>query len=390
MSTYLEKSNIDILFVVGGFQVGGTEKHLSLILPEIKRKGWKVAIISLGEDGDLSSAIKKAGIKIYFLNSNSKLNIPKIKGLFELYCKYRDVKKKIAELNPRIIHSFLGVPSIISSLAKIGNNNIVQIISKRNQFERDYAFMFEKNMEIFALKKADYVLVHSECVKKEIYSIGVKKEKVFLIHNGIDEKKYQFANKKKEELRTKLGLDKTIVFIQVANLIPYKGHLATIKAFSKLSKSTGEEKWKLLLVGNGDNLYIKKLKMELLDNNIKENVEFLGNRDDVPELLSVSDVGLLPSVHEGFSNSMLEYMASKLPTIATNVGGNSDAIVSGKTGYLFPVNDIDSYSEKLSIIIQDDNKRQMMGELAYKACVENFTLDKCVSKYNTVYKKILA
>ncbi|MCK5595629.1 glycosyltransferase family 4 protein, partial [bacterium] len=125
-------------------------------------------------------------------------------------------------------------------------------------------------------------------------------------------------------------------------------------------------------------------------NNLKiaKNVIFAGLRNDIPQILAMSDVSVLASLMEGFSITVLESMAAEKPVIATNVGGNSEIIEHEKTGFIIPAQspeDLASYS--LNIINNQDLVKKM-GQEAKKR-VLNFSIDKMVEKTENLYESLI-
>ena len=126
-----------------------------------------------------------------------------------------------------------------------------------------------------------------------------------------------------------------------------------------------------VLAGEGE------LKNELEDlaaqYNIKDKTHFIGRCTTIPELLSVSSVGVLTSFAEGFSNSILEYMAAKLPVVATNVGGASEAIVKNETGFLIESDDDKTMANRLIELLENHEQAKRFGERGREIVEEKFS-----------------
>jgi glycosyltransferase involved in cell wall biosynthesis len=115
---------------------------------------------------------------------------------------------------------------------------------------------------------------------------------------------------------------------------------------------------------------------------------FLGRLDGVPDLLRVSDICVLSSQAEGFSNSILEYMAAGRPVVATNVGGASEAIVEGQTGYLVSAGDDEAMAARIVSLIQDPDGARRMG-LNGRQLVENkFSCEARLDTTKALYDKL--
>ena len=173
------------------------------------------------------------------------------------------------------------------------------------------------------------------------------------------------------------------MIICIANLIPYKGHADLIRGI-KLVDNQILANWRLLLVGRDDG-FGQYLKILIRDLSLDKKIEFLGEVETVPRLIGNSDIGILCSHQEGFSNSVLECMAGGLPMIATNVGGNPEAVLNGVNGLI-----VDPYSpyeigQAILKLANNELLRKEMGSSARETVNMKFSLDKCVSEYEDLY-----
>jgi glycosyltransferase involved in cell wall biosynthesis len=123
---------------------------------------------------------------------------------------------------------------------------------------------------------------------------------------------------------------------------------------------------------------------------VADNVIFLGARQDVSALLAACDVALSSSHQEGFSNTILEGMAAALPTIATAVGGNPEAVLDGVTGLIVPPRDPQSFASAILKLAHDARLRATMGANARRRVTEYFGLDRCVDAYQALYAALLS
>ena len=137
----------------------------------------------------------------------------------------------------------------------------------------------------------------------------------------------------------------TLIFSVIANLIPYKGHADLISALGLISDEMPKD-WKMIFIGRDDGI-----KTALIDqtkkHNISENCEFLHPKGDITDYYTIADIGILSSHEEGFSIAILESMRAALPMVVTNVGGNSESVLDGKTGFVVPAQDCQKISEAI-------------------------------------------
>ena len=155
-----------------------------------------------------------------------------------------------------------------------------------------------------------------------------------LILNGISTD--NFANPKPSaKLRSAINVpDNAFLIVLIANLIPYKGHADLLNALHIVADQIPDP-WRLICVGRDDGP-LESLKTQAQNLNIAENVIWLGQHADVWDVLCASDMEVLPSHEEGLSNAVLEGMAGSMPMVVTNVGGNAELVINGKTGLVVP------------------------------------------------------
>ncbi len=233
------------------------------------------------------------------------------------------------------------------------------------------------------------ILGNSNSVVRQLHDDeNVRADRLGLIYNGIDFAKYQKSSMVRQGVRASLEIDQdALVFIMVANLIPYKGHQDLLVAFSMACPHLPAG-WRLLVVGRDDGIG-GALREQATNLKIADNVLFLDSRSDVPDLLCGADIGVLSSHEEGFSNAVLESMAAGLPVIATDVGGNPEANINGETGVIVPPRDPKAMSEAILLLSADGALRARMGMKAADRAEKTFSLDACVSRYEDLYRGLL-
>jgi glycosyltransferase involved in cell wall biosynthesis len=212
-------------------------------------------------------------------------------------------------------------------------------------------------------------------------------ERTGLIYNGVSPIVHSTSTQ--TELRDELNLsEKECVFTIVANLIPYKGHVDLIEAF-KIVANRATQNWKLLIVGRDDGIgnYLRALVVEA---NLMQNITFLNARADARAILSVSNVGLLVSHEEGFSNAILEGMAEGLPMIVTDVGGNREAVDDEKTGLVIEARNPEALARSIMQLLENPSVRIEMGKKAKKRAFEKFSLARCVDQYDRLYTSLFS
>jgi glycosyltransferase involved in cell wall biosynthesis len=171
----------------------------------------------------------------------------------------------------------------------------------------------------------------------------------------------------------------------VGNLLPVKDHLTLLRALEQLGAAAKD--WCILLAGEGpERPRLETLASELAERGIR--VSFLGRHTRVPELLNALDVYVLPSINEGISNSLLEAMATGLPVLVTNVGGNPEVVEDGRSGLVFPAGDITCLVEHLARLHADSGLRKELGDAARHRVCEEFSIELMVQNYERLYRNL--
>lgn len=242
-----------------------------------------------------------------------------------------------------------------------------------------------KNIEKWLAKYTDVLIT----INKEDYEEAQKfklrnnSKRVYKVHGvGIDTKKIIYSEIEKEELRNELKISSDdIVCIAMGDLIKRKNYSASIKAIA----NTQNSKIHLLICGNG---YEKENLIKLAKSlNIEKQIHFLGFRDDIKKLLSISDIFLFTTFQEGLPRSLMEAMASGLPCVVSKIRGNVDLIENNKGGFLCKPNDNISFSNALNELAHDTLLREKMGKINLEE-IKKYDVNVVKSEIKEIYSNI--
>ena len=196
----------------------------------------------------------------------------------------------------------------------------------------------------------------------------------------------QLLNRKEiiSKIREALHLDHNKkIIITVANLIPYKGHIDLLKAATLVIEQLPDSLFLLVGEDRGIRNNLVKLAQKL---GIVNHIIFLDRRDDISELMAASDISVLPSHEEGFSNVVLESMAAGLPVVATRVGGNPEAIIDGETGWLVPPKLPEKLGMKIVDLLNDPAKAKNWGQTGRRRVEQFFSDKRMVAEHIKLYR----
>ena len=211
----------------------------------------------------------------------------------------------------------------------------------------------------------------------------VSTNKIVSIQNGLLLEPF-LANEDRDALRQKLFPDikAPFWFGTAGRLSPVKDHETLIKAFALVVKKVPDSV--LLIAGKGE--LEKQLFQHVKSLNLQNKVYFLGFRSDIPQILQTLDCFVFPSLREGLPLALLEAMASKLPVIASNVGGVPEVVDEKPLGQLVPPKDVESLAAAMLTMTQlTPLQRELMGENSRRRTLEQFTSDRMIRDYERLY-----
>jgi glycosyltransferase involved in cell wall biosynthesis len=231
------------------------------------------------------------------------------------------------------------------------------------------------------------LLGNSRAVVAQLLAEGAPPDRVGLIYNGVDLAPFA-ALPPRETLRARAGLGPdTLVMTVVANLHPYKGHGDLLEGLATVAGALPAP-WRLLCAGRDTGIGAG-LGARARELGLGASVEWLGERADVHGLLAASDLGVLPSHQEGFSNSVLEGMAAGLPMVVTAVGGNLEAVEDGVSGVIVPPRDSRALGTAILDLARDPERRRRLGEAARQRATRVFSQEACVARYARLYTALI-
>lgn len=348
-----------VLHFISGLEVGGAETQLLRILPKLQQYHDNRVCCVRGR-GPIGKDLGKRGIRVYYLD---------LKSIFDIFAILR-LRKAIRDFSPDIMVTYLIHADLYGRvLGKLfGVKKIV--CSKRGALLQ---WEWLAKLDWLTRKFVSHYLVQTETAKKEwMKRVNLPENKFTVIPNGIDANFFA-GIEKDEKLRQELGIDRAeTVIICVANLHVNKGHKFLLEAFEKVFRR--DKQIKLLLVGDGEEK--ENLKKQIENYKAKNNILFLGKRTDVPELLKISDIFVLPTMFEGMSNAILEAMACGLPIITTDIPENRELIKDKINGILVPVNNTNEIATSLNTLLNDKNLIEKLAKNAQMTVTERFDIEK--------------
>ena len=360
-----------ILYIITTPDHGGAQVNLLDLI-----SGWPKGIeciVATGEEGFLTDEARKLNVDVQILQ---RLVRP-VSPLNDLLA-YRDMVTLIRQTAPDLVHCHSSKAGLLGRLA--ANTAGVPVVftvhgwafeDGISWFQRTIGRIAEfaaaricRNQHVITVAEADRELA----IERNV----IDAERMTTIHNGIPD----------DGRQADPDFPGTATMVMVARFSDQKDHETLFKALAGVA-----EPFKMLLVGHGP-LFdsTRRLAKEM---GVASQVDFLGNRQDVPDILAGSQIFILSSHWEGFPISILEAMRAGLPVVATGVGGVSEAVVDGETGFVTPPRDAEALGNAIQQLLSDPQLRESMGSEGRKRFVDHFGKDQMLRKTAKVYSDLV-
>lgn len=237
-------------------------------------------------------------------------------------------------------------------------------------------------------KLSHSIVVNADMVRKHLISEGHQEEKIETIYNSFMPERVRPRHNREEifnllELPTKSGLQFVTI---VANMNkPVKDHVSFLRAAQQVRREIPGARFALA----GDGQLKENLRGFASELGLEQDAFFLGRCEHIAELLSISNVCVLSSLAEGFSNSILEYMGAERPVVATRVGGAAEAIIEGETGFLVPPAQPDVLAARIIDLLRDPDRADRMGRRGRQIVEQKFTPQAQLDRTEQLYDRLL-
>ena len=365
---------IKIAFVIDTIAspTGGTEKQLLLLLEKLDRTKFSPILFVLYPSEWLSNNFDLCPYHVINITSYRKPVT-----LLRFYQFVRILKSEKIDIVHALFKEGMRIGITAAKLAAVPF-----IISVRRS-QGYWMTGFDLKVTKFLNRWVDLVIANAHNTRVwAAETEGFPMNRIQVVHNGIDLGPFVFTTDSiRCQYRANLDIPATSPVIGiVANLRPVKAIDHFIRAAKLVTASIPDAHF--VIVGEGG--LDAELKQLAKDLGIADCVHFLGSRHDIPPIMAMFDIGVLASESESFSNTIVEYLASGLPVVCTDVGGAREAVEDGVNGFVVPVGDYSLMSEKIVSIVRS-GKAIDMGKLSRQKAEMLFSCMTMIHKYENIY-----
>ncbi|PCI70154.1 MAG: sugar transferase [Piscirickettsiaceae bacterium] len=368
-----EKKQVHICHIIYALKTGGLENGLVNLINRLPEEQFRHSIICLTDYDDFAARINRQGVEIVSLHKKQGQD-------FGLFLK---VYKVLKRLKPDIVHT--------RNMTAIEMQFPALFAGVKTRIHGEHGWDISdpegKNTKYQWLRKICNLVIHRFIpLSKELEQyltdvIHVSPKKITRICNGVDAARFVVGEKKHKDLLPE-NAKKAVVIGYVGRMEAIKNPQNLAQAFIQLHK---KQKKKVFLVMVGQGSEYEGVANVLTEQQLNNQSWLAGDCSNVAELMQQFDIFCLPSNAEGISNTLLEAMASGLPVVATNVGGNADIAVEGETALLVNSGDSAALADALARYVEDESLRQAHGQAGRLRIEKKLSLEQMVLNYKTMY-----
>ncbi|MBS1792999.1 MAG: glycosyltransferase family 4 protein [Acidobacteria bacterium] len=340
------------------------------------------SFVTLAPEGEFTESMKRRNLTVRALDARGKKNLPRAG---------RAIWKILKQENPDIVHTHLFDATAVGlNLARLQKRKTVL-----TRHHSDAVHLLPSAIRRFVYLRlenrnnrlADHIIAPSRMVRECLVDWeGVPPEKVSLIPYGQTSERFErITPEVVAAKRAELGFDRQLSLVCVSRLFNRKGHRYLFEALAPLYRDGLRAR--LYLVGTGD--YRKNLEQIANDLGISDNVEFLGWRSDILEIIGAADVIVHPSLEDALSQSLIESLMLRRPIIATDISGAADTLDGGKYGQLVPPADADAFRRALAETLGDLEAARERARKGREYLLEYMDAGRAAGEYGKIYRRVL-
>lgn len=361
-----------ILHIIPTLDRGGAEKQLVLLAAGLPRDEFELHVCALTRGGPLEAELRAAEIPLTVIGKRWKADP----------LAYWKLRRQVSELQPALVHTWLFAAGAYGRAAarSVGVRRLVAGERCVDRWKAAWQWAVDRRLA----RVTDRLVTNSLGVKAYCVAHGLPTEKFTIIPNGVPAA--QPSDVSREELLRELHLpgDARLIGV-VGRLWPQKRVKDLIWAVDLVRVL--HDDIRLLIIGDGPDR--SKLEEFARGASDLEHVRFLGERGDVWRIVPHLDMLWQGSEYEGQPNSVMEAMAAGVPVVASDIPGNRDLVVDGKTGYLLPLGDRAAWAGVANTLLNDAALAAELGATGKTRMLEEFSVERMIERHAELYRELL-
>lgn len=364
------------MLVTTSLMRGGAENQVFLIASVLARRGHTVNVVSLRDAEAYLPELASLGVP--FTSLHMRRGLPDFRAVWRL-------RRLIRKVRPEVVHSHMVHANLLARVTRVVARFPVQISTAHSMNEgarwREVAYRLTDPLCTLTTN------VCAAAVERFVRVGAVPAARIRRVPNGLDPTGFGRDDMQRQQIRRELGLDDRFVWLAVGRLEDVKDYPTLLRAAASIKDEYPA--LTVLIVSDGT----RRDSLEQLRSDVgltKEQVRFLGGRDDVPSLMSAADAYVMSSLWEGLPMVLLEAAAAELPIVATRVGGNEEVVQHGRNGYLLEPSQPDALAAFMVAMMRlPEEERRRFGRNGREHVLEEFHIERVVDTWLEIYDECL-
>ena len=370
-----------VMHVLYSFDVGGLENGVVNLINHMAPERFRHVVLALAHCAPaFCERVRRTDVDFISLQKPPGHGFKLYPRLFRLFRQLRPAlvhTRNLAALECAVPALFAGVPARVHGEHGWDTSDPGGTRRKYQLLRRAYSPFVQR-----------YVALSGQIESYLTERVGIAASRVERICNGVDTLCFRPASARQPVAGSPFDDPDTVIVGTVGRLQTVKDQVNLVRAVA-VARGQGEAGRRLRLVIAGDGPQRAEVEAEIAAAGVGDITWLAGARSDVPEVMRALDIFALPSQAEGISNTILEAMASGLPVVATEVGGNAELVAAGETGALVPAQDPEGMAQALLRYTADVALRQNHGAAGRQRVECNFSIDNMVARYTRLYEQLL-
>lgn len=351
--------------------IGGSHIHIRDVALAMKERGHR-AVILMGGNGLSIEKFRGLGLEIIEIPSL----VRQISPLYDLRA-YFQIKRTLSSIQPDLVSAHSSKAGLLGRLAAKSLNLPVLFTAHGWSFtegKKSLKANLYRILEQWAAPYSDKIITVSDYDRGlALKNFTLPDDRITMIHNGMKGVSNEYISKHDSS--------RQVHIIKIARFDPPKDHMELLEAVR------GMPNIHLHFVGDGS--LMENVIRRVRNSGMREQVTFWGSLDRVEHVLAQGHIFVLISNWEGFPRSTLEAMRAGLPTIVSDVGGASEAVIDGETGFVVEKGNIEQLRDRIARLVEDPGLRKFMGAAAKRRFEQLYTFDIMFQKTYSIYKELI-
>jgi glycosyltransferase involved in cell wall biosynthesis/predicted ATP-grasp superfamily ATP-dependent carboligase len=352
---------------------GGAEMMVFRLAEELRRRGHTVLPVGPAHGiGWLGDHFRRLGFTPEVFRLRRPIDPGCVRGLMELF----------REHGIDVVHSHEFTMAVYGAAAS-RLLNLPHVITMHGGFKVTKALRRRIALR-WAMRQSDHTVMVSRATRHQFATeLGVDESLFTVVPNGVPVQTGDASR-----VRVEFGItERDCVLLAVGVLERHKGHRILLEALARLDSSGLNTPWKLIIAGGRGGDQHEWMLEYIRTAGLSERVYIVLDRNDIPDLLALADVFVMPSLWEGLPMAILEAMVARKAIVASAVAGIPEAIVDGREGLLVPPGEVAPLADALRLVIVDPARRRTLGEAAAARASRDFTIAVMAERYEGLYAK---